>query len=75
VPQLPLIACRVAIDRYLLPAGPAAANPYQRRAAAGWDGRTDTRQFNRSYITALRGSANNLYSAEIMKESEGLASG
>jgi len=34
---------RAAIDRYLLAAGFTAANPQQRRAAAGWDRRTDGR--------------------------------
>ena len=32
---------RAAIDRHLLPAGPTAANPQQRRAAAEWDRRTN----------------------------------
>jgi len=37
-----LTAARAAIDRYLLPAGPTAANPQQRRAAAEcWDRQTD----------------------------------
>jgi len=36
-----LTAGRAAIDRYLLTAGPTAANPQQRRAAAVWtDGLT-----------------------------------
>ena len=34
---------RAAIDRYLLAAGPTAANPQQRRAAARWDRATDGR--------------------------------
>jgi len=38
-----LTAGRAAIDRYLLAAGPAAANPHQRHAAAGWDRHTDRR--------------------------------
>ena len=42
--QLLLSASRAAIDRYLLAAGPTAANPPQRRAAGEWgDGRTDWR--------------------------------
>ena len=53
-----------AIDRYLLPAGPTAANPPQRRAAAGWDGRTrqrrtDTRQIHRPCSARYAGIANN----------------
>jgi len=32
--RLPLTAVRAAIDRYLLAAGPTAANPLQQRAAA-----------------------------------------
>jgi len=37
-----LTAGRAAIDRYLLPAGPTAANPPQRRARPdGTDGQTD----------------------------------
>jgi len=53
-----------AIDRYLLPAGPTAANPPQRRAAAGWDGRTrqrrtDTRQIDRPCSARYAGIANN----------------
>jgi len=36
-------AAAAAIDRYLLPAGPTAANLQQRRAATGWDRRTDGR--------------------------------
>jgi len=32
-----LSAGRAAIDRYVLLAGPTAANPQQRRAAPGWD--------------------------------------
>ena len=34
---------RAAIDRYLLAGGPKAANLQQRRAATGWDRRTDRR--------------------------------
>jgi len=34
---------RAAIDRHLLAAGPTAANPQQRRAAARWDRATDGR--------------------------------
>jgi len=34
-------AADAAIDRCLLPAGPAAANLQQRRAAARWDRQTD----------------------------------
>jgi len=41
--RLLLTAGRAAIDRYLPAAGPTAANPLQRRAAAGWDGHTDGR--------------------------------
>ena len=37
-------AGRAAIGRYLLHAGPTAANPQHRRAAAGRDGRTDGRR-------------------------------
>jgi len=33
---------RAAIDRYLLFAGPTAANPQQRSSAGEWDIRTDT---------------------------------
>jgi len=40
---LQLTAGRVAVDRHPLAAEPTAANPQQRRAAAGWDGRTDGR--------------------------------
>jgi len=36
--QLLLTDGRAAVDRCRLP---TAANPLQRRAAAGWDGRTD----------------------------------
>jgi len=39
--QLLLTAGRAAVDRCRLPGRPTAANPLQRRAAAGWDGRTD----------------------------------
>jgi len=39
--RLLLTAARAAIDRYLLPAGPAAANPSQRHEAAGQDRQTD----------------------------------
>jgi len=38
-----LTAGRAAVDRYLLAAGPTAANPQQRRATAGWDRQTDRR--------------------------------
>jgi len=41
--RLLLTAGRAAIDRYLRAAGPTAANLQQRRAAAGWDRRTDAR--------------------------------
>jgi len=42
-PHLLLRAGRAAIDRYLLAAGPTAANPPQWRvAAAWWDGQTDS---------------------------------
>jgi len=52
--RLLLTAGRAAIDRYLLAAGPTAANPLQRRAA-GWDRQTDARTHARSCIyTALR---------------------
>jgi len=51
--RLLLTAGRAAIDRYLLAAGPTAANPLQRRAA-GWDRQTDGRTHARSCIyTAL----------------------
>ena len=36
-----LSAGRAAISRYLLSAGPTAANPQQRRVAAGWDRQID----------------------------------
>jgi len=59
-----LTAGRAAIDRYLLPAGPTAANPQQRRAAVRWDretdGRTDARQLHipcSAYIGYYAGSA------------------
>ena len=47
--HLLLSAGRAAVDRYLLAAGPTAANPPRRRAAAGdgADGRTDARQFRK----------------------------
>jgi len=38
-----LAAGRAAIDRCILAVRRTAANPQQRRAAAGWDGRTDRR--------------------------------
>jgi len=41
-------AGRAAIDRYLLASWPTAANPQQRRAAAGWDRRTDSRTIESS---------------------------
>jgi len=46
--QLLLTAGRAAIDRYLLPAGPAAANPPPRRAASVWDRQIDGRTDGRS---------------------------
>jgi len=39
--RLLLTAGRAAIDRYLLAAGPTAANLQQWRTAAGWDRRAD----------------------------------
>ena len=36
-----LPAAAEAVDRYLLSAGPTAANLQQRSAAGEWDGRTD----------------------------------
>jgi len=55
--RLLLTAGRAAIDRYLLAAGPTAANPQQRRAAAGWDRRTDRRTPD-SCINPAPGRAN-----------------
>jgi len=43
-----LAAGRAAIDRYILAVRRTAANPQQRRAAAGWDGRTDGRPIHSS---------------------------
>ena len=48
-------AGRAAIDRYLLGAGPTAANPQQRRAAAGWDRQTDARQLHRPCCSCCAG--------------------
>jgi len=48
---LPAIAARLmlaAVNRYLLAAGPTAANPQQQHAAAGWDRRTDRRTDGRT---------------------------
>ena len=45
--RLLLSTGRAAINRYLLPTGPTAANPQQRRAAAGWDRQTDGRTDDR----------------------------
>ena len=39
-----------AVGRYLLPAGPTAANPLQRHAAAGWDRQTDSRTDGRPIL-------------------------
>jgi len=56
--RLLLSAGRAAIDRYLLDAGPTAANPRQRRAN-GTDRRTDARQLHRPCSAYYAGSANN----------------
>jgi len=61
--RLLLTAGCAAIDRYLLAAGPTAANPQRQRAAAGWDrqtgGRTDARHLHRACSASYAGSANN----------------
>jgi len=43
-----LPASRAAINRYLLAAGPTAANPQQQCMEAGWDGRTDRQTAERT---------------------------
>jgi len=52
-----------AIDRYLLAAGPTAANLQQRRAATEWDGRTDrqtdAQQLHRPCCAFYANSVNN----------------
>jgi len=53
VAQLLLSAGHAAVDRYLLPVGPTAANPQQQRAAARLDTRTDGRTPDRFIDTAL----------------------
>jgi len=60
-PQSLMRAVRAAIDRYLLPAGPTAANPPHATAEGEWDrqtdGRTDTVPFHRPFSAC--GRANN----------------
>jgi len=53
---LQLTAGRAAIDRYLLAAGPTAANPQLQRAAVRWDRQTDRRTDGRPTVayTLLR---------------------
>jgi len=55
--RLLLTAGCAAIDRYLLAAGPTAANPQRQRAAAGWDRQTGGRTPDICIEPA--GSANN----------------
>ena len=57
-------AGRAAYDRYLLPAGPTAANPSHAAAAGEWDRRTDTVPFHRPCAAYYTGSANNSLSNE-----------
>jgi len=52
-------AGRAAIDRYLLPAGPTAANLPHAAAAGEWDRRTGTVPFHRPCAAYYTGSANN----------------
>ena len=56
-------AAATAHDRYLLSAGPTAANLQQRRAAAEWDRQTDGRTDDRCIDPAARyaGSADKLF--------------
>jgi len=49
---------RASIDRYLLPAGPTAANPPHAAAAGEWDKRTDSVPFYRPCSAHYAGSAN-----------------
>jgi len=58
--RLPLSAGSAAIDRYLLHAGPTAANPQHRHAAAGRDKRTDDRQMRIDARAALTGKHDTL---------------
>ena len=72
-PQSLMRAVRAAIDRYLLPAGPTAANPPHATAEGEWDrqtdGRTDTVPFHRPFSACGRanndvgGPSNRRYSA------------
>jgi len=73
--QLLLRAGHAAIDRYLLPVVPKAANPPHGRAAAEWyetnrrtrgqtDGRMDARQFHIDSV-AHASSANNILSVNL----------
>jgi len=57
-------AGRAAYDRYLLPAGPTAANPSHAAAAGEWDRRTGTVPFYRPCAEYYTGSANNSLSNE-----------
>ena len=56
-------ADRAAIDQYILPTGPTAANPQQQCAAVGWDGgtdrQTDARQLRRPCSAYYARGANN----------------
>ena len=49
-------AVAATINRYLLPAGPTAANLHQRRVAAGWDRWTDRRTPDSCIYPAARGA-------------------
>jgi len=49
-------AAAATINRYLLPAGPTAANLHQRRVAAGWDRWTDRRTPDSFIDPAARGA-------------------
>jgi len=50
-----------AIDQYLLPAGPTAANPPHAAAVGKWDRQTDTIPFHRPCPAYYAGSDNKCY--------------